>query len=141
MSHDCSFVCGVDAMHYTNIEMDPSQVEPGLIQFDRILPCLNASARDFQALVQVGINRAVVKDVSPDNIWKLQLLSEIWPKMAAKQKYSEQGVSKSSARRRRRASSSPPTSPRGEWYTCCVSFNCLDASEGPLGALKYQVTL
>ena len=88
-SQEGSFVSGVGAMLYTNIEMDPSQVDPALIQFNRILPPLNASVRDFQALVPLGVNREVVKDVSPDNIQKRQLLFEIWPKMAAKRKESE----------------------------------------------------
>ncbi len=97
-----SFVSGVGAMLYTNIEMDPSQVDPALIQFNRILPPLNASVRDFQALVPLGVNREVVKDVSPDNIRKLQLLSEIWPKIASKRK-----VSEARGARHERRSSSP----------------------------------
>jgi hypothetical protein len=104
-SHEGSFVCGFGAMLYTNIEMDPSKVDLSLLQYNRILPALNASVRDFQDLVPVGVNRAVVKNVSPDNIQKLKLLSEIWPDMASRRKASDlvSGPSK------RRASSTPST--------------------------------
>uniref|UniRef100_A0A7S0MZS8 Uncharacterized protein n=1 Tax=Cryptomonas curvata TaxID=233186 RepID=A0A7S0MZS8_9CRYP len=51
----------------------------GLVQFHRILPCLDASDVDFAKLQPIGVFPEVAKYRSPDYATTNMLISQLWP--------------------------------------------------------------
>ena len=74
-----SFIAGIGAMHFTNLRF--GQCTELLVQFHRILPCMDSCQQDFAVLKPIGVFPEVMEGVSPDHAEAEHIISRLWPKV------------------------------------------------------------
>ena len=65
-----SFISRIGGMHFTNFQIQKFQFGPRtelLVQYHRILPCLDSCQQDFAILEPIGVFPEVLEGVSPDH--------------------------------------------------------------------------